>query len=192
MKENINLIEKLRKHKSQIIFWAPRIVTLVLIVSLTNSCRIIKIKENERGVRFERFNGGLNLNTIYGTGLHLFPIWDKGIIYNVDTITQEEHLYLSTIDDIRYEINLVLKYKLVPDRIGYIESSIGKNYYDLVIIQEVENAFSNHLTKQTSNFVSAVDIDKFQSDILETVSKPIRKKYIKMISIKINQISKLE
>lgn len=157
-----------------------------------NSCTMITIKESERGVKFERFNGGLNPDVIYGSGLHLFSIWDREIIYNIDVITQDEHLYFSTIDDIKFKINLVLKYQLIPDKIGYLENTIGANHYDSVILQEVEYACSNHLAKQSSNFLSTIDIEQLQSDILATVSKPIRKKYIKMVSIKINQILKQE
>ena len=185
-------MKKLRKHKLQTIFGAPNIIILVLIVLLTNSCTIIEIKENERGVRFEKFNDGLNPDVIYGPGIHLFPIWDRGIIYNIDTVTQDEHFYFSSIDNIPHKINLVLTYKLIPDKIGYLENYIGKNYYDRVITQEIENAISNQLGKQASNSISSIDINKLQLDILETVSKPIRKKYINIISIKIYQIVKSE
>lgn len=185
-------MKKLNGQKVPIIFWVSKVLILAFVISLTSSCRIIEIKENERGVKFEKFNGGLNPDIIYNPGYHVFPIWDRGIIYNIDPVSQNEQLYFSSIDDIRYKINLKLSYRIIPDKIGYLHSEIGANYHESVILKEVEKAISNQLSKQNSNIISSIDTNKLQVEIFQTVSIPILKKHLEITSIEIISISKLE
>lgn len=172
--------------------WLSQFTFLIFTLSLVHSCKMMVIDDNEKGVRFERFNGGLNPDVIYEPGLHIYPLWDRTTVYNIDTVTQEEQLYIKTADGHRYEIDLVLRYQLIPDRIGYLHDQIGSQYYERVIIRELEAAFKARLTEQNSALITADDIDNLQSNILTTTSHPIRKKYVELIALKIKDIAKLE
>lgn len=57
------------------------LITLIVILSI-HSCYNIQIGENEAGVHFKRFDGGVDTSSFLDSGTHNLPNWDRVIIYD--------------------------------------------------------------------------------------------------------------
>lgn len=169
-----------------------KIIPIALFVFFINSCKVITIEENERGVIFERFNGGINPDVIYNPGLQIFPMWNRAIIYNIDTLIREDFFHVKSADNIKHEVDINVTYKVVMDRIGYIEMYYGKEFYERIILPDIEKAFSDRISKQPSANISSMNLEAFQNELLETVSMQILKKHVELIALEITKISKVE
>lgn len=54
----------------------------IIIIILLSSCQEVIVSDNETGVHFKRFGGGVDTAKVYKKGSYLIPNWDYFIKYN--------------------------------------------------------------------------------------------------------------
>lgn len=141
-------------------------------------------------MKFERYNNGINPDIIYGPGPHLVGVWDHMMIYRVSEMKKKESLYINTIDGIAYRVDITISFQVVPDRIGYLEQQIGRDYYQIVVLPEVKDALSDFFNKYEADIISFDNFEELESFIFVNASKPIRENYVELLSVEIEQLAK--
>ena len=115
----------------------PKVLVFVLlgVISLFifGSSMFVTIQPGEKGVKFKRFSGGLDKETIYDQGFRIIAPWDEMIIYDVKETETFEKMQVLSSDGLPIKIDLSIIHHPVHDRIGHLHDNIGKEYLNKII-----------------------------------------------------------
>ncbi|MFD1552591.1 hypothetical protein DNU06_15525 [Putridiphycobacter roseus] len=162
--------ERKSKHRktNRILF---HFITLLLLIS----CNTIKIKENERGVLFKRFDGGIDTSKVYLPGKHSTTKWNYFKIYNISSKS-------GSVDLVENEQKFKIEYtyKPIPEKVNLLEYYIGADYQKYVLEPEIKNMFLELIKKISINEIEVV--------LLQNLKPILNKKYIDLQSVNLLEI----
>ena len=79
---------------------------LFLFITFT-SCQEVTIEENEIGIYFEKFGGGVDTTKVYQSGSYNVPNWNYFITYEKGSIKGEFTDFAEVFGSIEYEYKLI-------------------------------------------------------------------------------------
>jgi hypothetical protein len=158
-------------------------------LNFLSSCQQVEIKSNERGVIFKRFDGGLNPEKIYPSGTHIISSWDRIIIYNIDSQTGGEKISILSKDGLTFDLDLSYRFRPIPKEIGNLEMEIGKDYYHIIVKPEMRKTIRELFGEfYLSKNIPFLENEVIEKELFERAKDPIRKRFIELESITINEI----
>jgi regulator of protease activity HflC (stomatin/prohibitin superfamily) len=117
------------------------IVLLVLFVAVYYAKDVfITIRSGEVGVLYHRFGGGTVTDRVLGEGMKIIPPWDKIFIYNVRVQETKQTMDVLTSEGLTVKLSLSIRYHPELDLVGLLQSRIGPDYKEKIVIPEVESA----------------------------------------------------
>lgn len=148
----------------------------------------VEIKENEMGVHFKRFGGGVDTSKFFLPGKYDIPAYDRIIIYKLDTRSQREVINIQSKDDVSIDIVVKYTFKPIPQKIAYLEYYIGANFLKHSVqprlIPVVKKYFENLLRQE----ISLENKSEFELNIFTKAKNEIEKKYVELESFHILEI----
>src|SRR5262249_743888 len=128
-------------------FWDERRVSILialfvwifLLLYLYPSI-VIFIKAGEAGVRWRRFGGGVQTDLVYGEGTHLIWPWDTMAVYDVRVAQTQARFSILTVDGLRVEVDLSVRYYPKLEYLGLLHQHIGPDYVEKIVLPEIQAA----------------------------------------------------
>jgi regulator of protease activity HflC (stomatin/prohibitin superfamily) len=99
---------------------------------------IVFVEPGHGGVLWKRFAGGTTFGPAYGEGYHIVPPWDRLTVYDLRLQVWEASLQALTSDGLDITVEVVLRYRLSPNNLAYLHSSVGPDYVAKLIRPQVE------------------------------------------------------
>lgn len=164
-------------------------IALFLFIALTNTT-FLTIDPGEKGVKFKRFSGGLDKETVYDQGFHIVAPWNKMEIYDVRTNERFEK-NLEVLSKNGLNINLELSYRFFPqpDKIGYLHDEIGYDYVSRIIQPEIKSATREVIGQYLPEELYSTKREAIQREIFEKTSKAVADNYIVLDAVLISSLT---
>ena len=140
--------EKLGAFRSALWDWVTDHWLILSLTMLALSFSVVYLSDRififiypgHAGVVWRRFNGGTDLNTIYGEGMHIIPPWNRVYIYDVrvqqmtreQVALTEDGLAVTVLSSFRFQPN----YRLLPR----LHQVYGPEYVRKEVIPEVASS----------------------------------------------------
>ncbi len=114
------------------------IIAFIVVMALSSSL-FFKVSATERAVVFYPFGKGLDKDNVVGPGTHMKAPWNDVYVYKVNEMSSEENMDMLDKNGLSIHIDVTVRYKPLPDRIGYIHEQFTTDYETVLVIPEVRS-----------------------------------------------------
>jgi len=134
MAEQVDInIQKLRR------YIVIGVVVLIVIIGVKKS--FIILQPTERGVVFKPYSSvGLDIDHVKGEGLNIVAPWNDMIKFDVEEQQVEETMDVLSVDGLSISIDVSLRFRPLPDQIGYLYKQFRNSYISSLIRPELRSA----------------------------------------------------
>jgi len=146
----------------------------IIIIIFLSSCQNVIVSDNEKGVHFKRFGGGVDTTKVYKKGSYLIPNWDYFVKY--DTRLKKGNI----IEIENGKITIRFESKLNEKDVGKFHRSIGGDPTERAsrIIEEELINFDFSKINLKNKF-------QFQLQLFEKCKSKLSKEYIELSKLSI-------
>ncbi|MEE9373969.1 MAG: prohibitin family protein [Saprospiraceae bacterium] len=160
----------------------------IMLFSLLTSTTFITIDPGYKGVKFKRFQGGIDKDKIYGQGFHVVMPWNDMIVYDVRIQEANEAMDVLSKNGLSINIDLSYRYKTQPDKIGDLHDEIGKDYADRIIKPEIRSATRQVIGEYLPEELYSTKREAIQDEIFEQSKNACSPKFIDIDAILIRSV----
>ncbi len=173
-----------QKRTIAIVILAAAFLTLVIAWnSLTYT-----INTGEKGVIFRKFQGGLDVETVYGQGFHFKWPWDDIFIYNVKKQESRTEMEVLSKNGLTIKAELSYRYHPVEDKVGYLHNTVGPDYHDIIIIPEIRSATREVIGKYLPDELYSTKRETIQEEIEDRTASALKKNNLFLDAVLIRDI----
>lgn len=123
------------------------ILVLILILS---SATFLTVDPGQSGVVFKRFSSiGLDKENLLKPGFHVIAPWNKVYLYNTREVTIEEQMPLISNNGLEIKVDVTVRFKANPQKIGTLHETIGENYTEMLVRPTVRSSVRKVIGKFT-------------------------------------------
>ena len=112
----------------------------VIFVFIIFSKSFIILQPTERGVVFKKYTTGLDVYNVLGEGLNIVAPWNDVFTFQIAEKSIEETMDVLSKDGLSIKIDVTLRYRPIPSKIGYLYRSFKDDYVNDLIRPEVRSA----------------------------------------------------
>ncbi len=113
-----------------------RLVTLVYailaIAPFLEGCRCPVVESGHRGIVFKTLGGGTSREML-GEGMHVMPIWNGVIPYDLRVHEMKEALSVLSNNGLALRVDASVRYRPKADSLYEVQTTIGPNYAEILI-----------------------------------------------------------
>jgi len=150
------------------IFIGVGIVLLLIIISNI----FVLLGPTEKGVVFKKiFNKGIDKENIKGSGYNIIAPWDELIKFEISEQQIEETMDVLSKDGLSISLDVSLRYRPDPTRIGQLYESFQKGYVERLVRPELRSAVREVVGQYTPEELYASKRQEIETKIEENTEK---------------------
>ncbi len=154
------------------------VVVLLAIILVKKS--FIILQPTERGVVFKPYSSGLAIDDVKGQGLSLVAPWNQMIIFDVEEQQIEETMDVLSVDGLSISIDVSLRFKPIPDQIGYLYEQFKTSYAAKLIRPELRSAVRQIVGQYTPEELYATKRQEIETKIEDVTREILTKNNIEL------------
>ena len=160
----------------------PIIVVGVIVIFLLifGSKMFIILNPTERGVVFKKFTSGLDIENVRGEGLNIIAPWNDMIKFDVEEQQIEETMDVLSQDGLSINLDVTLRFRPKPDKIGYLYKAFRKNYIQNLIRPELRSEVRRIIGEYTPEELYATKRQEIETRIQESTMQKLDTNYIEL------------
>jgi regulator of protease activity HflC (stomatin/prohibitin superfamily) len=112
------------------------LVTMFLAMALS-PFYCISVPAGHVAVKWYRFGGGTDTETVYGEGSHFFVPWNKMSVYDARVQQVGHDFDVLTRDGLMITVNIALRFHLNSVAVGLLHKYVGSEYLETLLIPAI-------------------------------------------------------
>ena len=168
--------------------WAFLIFLILIITVILTNTTFITIPAGHKGVKFKRFSGGIDKESIYNQGFQVVAPWNDLIIYDVRTNESSEEMDVLSKNGLNIFVDLSFRFSPDPTKIGYLHDQIGPDYVDRIVIPEIRSATREVIGKYLPEELYSTKREVIQDEIFQETKQSIGEKNILLDAVLIREV----
>ncbi len=161
---------------------------LLVIVIILASSTFRTIESGQAGVIFRPFSGGLEVDKVYGQGLHIIAPWNTMYVYSVRLQETSETMDVLASNGLSILMDVSFRYRPTKESLGYLHDELGPEYKDKLIIPELRSAARKVIGKYKPEQLYSTKRDVIQREIEEELKKSLKKRFVNVDAVLIRSI----
>jgi regulator of protease activity HflC (stomatin/prohibitin superfamily) len=153
-------------------------VALVFLIIATRA--IIILQPTERGVVFRKYGAGLQVDDVKGEGLNIVAPWNDVIVFEVQEQQIEEKMDVLSQDGLSITIDVSLRFRPKPDKIGYLYNAFRRDYINSFVRPELRSAVRETIGQYTPEELYATKRQEIESLIEEGTRETLDENYVEL------------
>ena len=150
------------------------VLAFLFMLTFVHKNLFIVILPGQTGAQWSRFGGGTITERVYGEGLHVIFPWNKMYIYDVRYQRQAATYDVLSADGLRIEVEVVARYKLIEDTVGYLHRYVGPEYVETLLIPEVGSFVREQISQYRPDELYSAERLNIQQAIFTKVESDLR------------------
>jgi len=142
---------------------------VILIILLANV--FVILQPTERGVVFKKYTSGLDVDNVKGEGLNIIAPWNDLIIFEIAEQQIEETMDVLSRDGLSINIDVSLRFRPMPDQIGFLYRKFRKGYIEALIRPELRSAVRKIIGQYTPEELYASKRQEIETKIEESTRR---------------------
>lgn len=114
------------------------ILSLFLVFLFFAERVVILVNAGESAVLFKRFDGGTQLDKLYGEGFHIIYPWDIMTVYNVRIQHELKEFQVLSSNGLKIKVDASIRYRPIKENLPDLHQQVGTDYADRIVFPEVE------------------------------------------------------
>lgn len=173
----------LRKYRPYII---GGIILIILLIFFSKI--IIILQPTERGVVFYRFGKGLELEEVRTEGLNIMAPWNEMIRFEISEQKMEESMDVLSADGLAIQVDVSIRYRPIPDKIGYLYKSFRKDYSENLVRQELRSAVRKIIGRYTPEELYSTKREEIELSIRQATLEILEANYVQLTALLIRSV----
>ena len=161
-------------------------IILILVMSRTT---FLTIDPGYAGVLFKRFGGGIDKEKVYNPGFHLVAPWNKMYVYDIRIKEHYEEMEVLSKNGLTIVCELSIRYRALPDEIGYLHNEIGPQYLESIVIPEIRSATREVIGKYLPEELYSSKREAIQVEIFDRTFARLKDKHVFIDAILIRGVT---
>ena len=164
------------------------LVSFIALWWFLTSC-FVNISPGEKGVMFHVWSGGLNVEKVYGEGMHFILPWDEMITYDCRQKTEDYTLMVLDKSGLEIGIDVSTVYSINESKVGFLHQEIGKSYKDVVIAPYTRNVIRDVVGKYSAEELYSTKRNVLQDECEKLLGERFSTKNIILQDILIRDVN---
>src|SRR6266487_1191060 len=145
---------------------------LVVSAPFLAGCRCPVVDSGHRGIVFETLGGGTSRKTLSG-GMHVMPIWNAVIAYDLRVHEMKEQLSVLSSDLLAIRVDASVRYRPKAEEMYELQTQIGPNYADIVVAPVVRSEARKVFGRYAPEEIYSTKREEIERQIYEEVLKAV-------------------
>lgn len=141
----------------------------VIVIIIVLSKIFVILQPTERGVVFKKYTSGLDVDDVKTEGLNIVAPWNDVIIFDIAERQVEETMSVLTKDGLSIAIDVSLRFRPQPNRIGYLYEAFRDSYVENFIRPEFRSAVRQVVGKYNPEEIYASKRLEIEKEIEEKI-----------------------
>ncbi len=156
------------------------LVTVYLILSAAPflaGCRCPVVDSGHQGIVFETLSGGTSRKML-GEGMHLMPIWNGIIPYDLRVRELKEQLSVLSNNGLAIRVDASVRYRPKAEELYELQTQIGPNYAEIVVAPIVRSEARKVFGRYAPEEIYSTKREEIERQIYEEVLKALGGKHV--------------
>ena len=164
------------------------VIVLIVVLSLSSSI-FYTIDATQRAVMFYKFSeNGLDKDHVIQSGVHSKAPWNEVYVFEIQESSRDESMDVLDKSGLSIHVDVTVRYKPVPEKIGYIYEKFKNNYVDVLVIPEVRSAVRQVMGRYTAEEIYSTKRAEVEAMIKTESDKVLHANNVDMIALLIRSI----
>ena len=164
------------------------VILLVVFIVLSTSM-YVTIESGTKGVVFRKFGGGVDKEHILDQGFHWVAPWNTVFHYDSRIQEQTDAMDVLASNGLDIHLDLSFRYKIEPDKVGYLHDEIGPNYAEKIVVPEMRAATRKVIGKYLPEELYSSKREAIQTEIFTETEARLSPKYLHLDAVLIRSVS---
>jgi regulator of protease activity HflC (stomatin/prohibitin superfamily) len=176
-------------NQSKMIRWITLALLAIVFFFILSRTTFLTIDPGNAGVLFKRFSGGIDKDNIYRQGFHIVAPWNKMFIYDIRINEHYEKMEVLSKNGLTIIVELSLRYRAQPDKIGDLHNEIGPRFLESIILPEIRSATREVIGKYLPEELYSSKREAIQIEIFDRTYASVESKHIYIDAILIRGVT---
>ncbi len=177
----------MKQQRRLITFGALGVGLLILFVIARNTM-FITIDAGYSGVVFRTFGGGLDKDAVLGQGFHVVAPWNKIYLYDTRIMEKTEEMDVLAENGLNIHVDLSVRYRVLPQEIGYLHEEIGQSYGEKIVIPEIRAATRKVIGKYLPEELYSQKREAIQTEITAATESNLSPRHVTLDAVLIRSV----
>lgn len=164
------------------------VIAFFVILGLSSSL-FYTINATERAVVFYKFSeDGLDKDNVIQPGVHMKAPWNDVYVYQVQETSKDENMDVLDKSGLSIHVDISVRFKPIPEKIGYIYEKFNLSYVDVLVIPEVRSTVRQVMGRYTAEEIYSTKRAEVEATIKAESQKILHANNVDMVALLIRSI----
>lgn len=163
------------------------VIALFVLMGISSSI-FYTINATQRAVIFYKFGNGLDKEDVIMPGVHMKAPWNEVYIYNVQETSQEENMDVLDKSGLSIHMDITVRFRPVPEKIGYIYEKFNLNYVNVLVVPEIRSTVRQVMGRYTAEEIYSTKRAEVEETIEAESEKILAANNVHMVALLIRSI----
>ena len=154
------------------------VVGILLAIIIVSAATFVTIESGQKGVLYKKLGGGLEKDRVYGQGLHIIAPWNTMFIYDVREQLKEETMSVLSSDGLNIKLDVSVRFRPTPEKIGYLHDEIGPNYKEIIVRDLARSTVRRIIGRYRPEEIYKLKREEIESEVQVDLEKSLLPKNI--------------
>jgi regulator of protease activity HflC (stomatin/prohibitin superfamily) len=160
---------------------------LVLAAPFLPGCRCPVVESGHRGIVFETMGGGTSKKML-GEGMHLIPIWNGVIPYDLRVREMKERLLVLSNNGLTLTVDASIRFRPQADELYELQTQIGPNYAEIVMAPVVRSEARKVFGRYAPEEIYSTKREEIERQIYDEVQKALTGKHVVVEAVLVRDV----
>jgi regulator of protease activity HflC (stomatin/prohibitin superfamily) len=152
-----------------------------------SGCRCPVVQSGNRAIVFETLGGGTS-KKLLGEGMHLMPIWNGIIPYDMRVHEFKETLQVLSNNGLALKVDASVRYRPRPDELYELQTQIGPHYNDILVAPVVRSEARKVFGRYAPEEIYSTRREEIEKQIYDEVAKALQGKHVVVEAILVRDV----
>ncbi len=153
----------------------------------SEGCRCPVVQSGHRGIVFETLGHGTS-RKLLGEGMHVMPIWNGVIPYDLRVREFKETLQVLSNNGLMLKVDASVRYRPKAEELYELQTQIGPNYADILIAPVVRSEARKVFGRYAPEEIYSTRREEIEKQIFDEVAKALDGKHVVVEAILVRDV----
>lgn len=164
------------------------VIALFVVLGLSSSI-FYTVGATQRAVVFYKFGAGLEKDNVIRPGVHIKAPWNEVFVYDVQETAEGENMDVLDKNGLSIHVDVTVRFKPIPDKIGYIYEKFNMDYINVLVIPEVRSTVRQVMGRFTAEEIYSTKRAEVEDAIKNEAEAILHENNVTMVALLIRSIT---
>jgi regulator of protease activity HflC (stomatin/prohibitin superfamily) len=168
----------------------PRHALLYVLLAAApfhSGCRCPVVDSGHKGIVFKTLGGGTS-REVLGEGMHVMPIWNGIIPYDMRVNEMKEPLSVLSNNGLALRVDASVRYRPALEELFELQTQIGPRYADILIGPVVRSEARKVFGRYSPEEIYSTKREQIEAQIFDEVTRALQGKHVVVEAILIRDV----